>query len=195
MHTCSLILQTKRGLTLLLVALAVSACPARAQSVASAHGPSQSLWVGGEFSNTAAGFPHDSSVRLSGIGAWSSYNWTHHIGVEANMRWMNFSSWHGETEQSYLIGPRYTFMNSRKWRPFAALGVGVTSIHYPFSMGDGTSFTLAPRGGVELRMKRKWLLRASYEADLLTNSPDFTNEPKFGIHPNGAQIGIGYRIF
>jgi len=166
-----------------------------AQSVASAYGNKSSLWIGGEYANLQAGFPKDSSVRLTGAGAWVDYNWRAHWGVEARARFMNWGSWHGETEQSFLAGPRYTLLNSRKWRPFAAFDLGITQIHYPFSLGDGNSLTLAPRGGVEYKLSRKLEVRATYEMDFLTNSPDFTNEPKFGIHPSGVMVGAAWRIY
>lgn len=166
-----------------------------AQSVASAYGNKSSLWIGGEYANLQAGFPKDSSVRISGIGASLDYNWRAHLGLEAHARFLDWASWHGQTEHSYLAGPRYTFLNNRKWRPFVAFDLGITQMHYPFSLGDGNSFTLAPRAGIEYKLNRKLKLQATYEADLLTNSPDFTNEPNFGIHPNGLIVGAAWRIY
>jgi opacity protein-like surface antigen len=54
---------------------------------------------------------------------------------------------------------------------------------------------MAPGGGLEYRLNHKWSLRATYEYQFLPNSPNFTNEPKFGIKPNGALMGISYRLF
>jgi opacity protein-like surface antigen len=151
--------------------------------------------VGAEYANLQAGFPADSTLRLSGVCAFGNYNWNHHYGVEAHVRFLNFNSWNGETEQNYLAGPRYTFLHSNKWRPFASFQVGLVKIQYPFSMGNGTSFAMAPGGGVECRLNRKWSIRGAYEYQLLTNSPNFTNEPQFGIKPNGPLVGISYQIF
>jgi opacity protein-like surface antigen len=80
-------------------------------------------------------------------------------------------------------------------RPFAAFNVGLVKIQYPFSMGTGTSFAMAPGGGVEYRLSHKWSIRGNYEYQILLNSPDFTNEPKFGIKPNGGLVGISYRLW
>lgn len=142
-----------------------------------------------------AGFPVNSSVHLSGIGAFVNYNWNHRFGVEGRARFLNLKSWHGETEQDYLAGPRYTFLQSNKWRPYAEFQAGMVNIQYPFNLGSGTSFAIAPGGGLEYRLSRKWSVRASYEYQKLFKTLSFTNEPSFGIKPNGASGGISYRVF
>ena len=182
-------------LTGLAIAGLLSTGVAHGQSAPSATGTGQSLWVGAEYSNLEAGFPTDSTVRLSGVGAVVTYSRSHSLGVEGRARFLDFNSWHGETEQDYLAGPRYTFLHSNTWRPYALFEVGIVKIQYPFSIGNGTSFAMAPGGGVEYRLNRKWRLRAAYEYQILTNSPNFTDEPKFGIKPNGASAGISYRLF
>lgn len=147
-----------------------------------------------EYANLQAGFPVGSNVRLSGVGALANFNWNHRLGVEAHARFLSFNSWNGETEQDYLVGPRYTFMHSNKWRPFAEFQVGLVKIQYPFSIGNGISFAMAPGGGLEYRLNRKWSVRGTYEYQILTDSPSFTNEPQFGIKPNGAMVGVTYRL-
>jgi opacity protein-like surface antigen len=172
-----------------------AAAGAYGQVVSSAEGDGQSLWVGAEYANLQAGFPNGSNLRLSGVGVFGNFNWNHTYGMEAHARFLNFNSWNGETEQDYLAGPRYTFLHRNKLRPFAAFNVGLVKIQYPFSMGTGTSFAMAPGGGVEYRLSHKWSIRGNYEYQILLNSPDFTNEPKFGIKPNGGLVGISYRLW
>lgn len=167
---------------------------AHGQAVPSAQGAGQSLWVGAEYAYLQAGFPVGSNVRLSGVGVLANFNWNHQLGVETHARFLNFNSWNGETEQDYLAGPRYTFLHSNKWRPFAEFQVGLVKIQYPFSLGSGTSFAMAPGGGLEYRLHHKWSVRGAYEYQILTNSPSFTNEPQFGIKPNGATVGVTYRL-
>ena len=168
---------------------------AMAQTVIDGRGGAASLWVGAEYARYQAGFPKDSTIQLGGIGAFATYNLNRHYGVEMHARFLNMDSWNGETEQNYLIGPRYTFLRGEKLRPFAMFQVGMVKIQYPFQMGTGSSFAMAPGGGVEYRLGSKWSVRGAYELQMLTNSPDFTNEPKFGIRPTGFTGGISYRIF
>jgi opacity protein-like surface antigen len=171
------------------------ASAAHCQVVQSAEGKGQSLRLGVDFSNLRAGFPIDSSLRLSGVGVFGNLNWSHKYGVEGQIRFLNFNSWNGETEQDYLAGPRFTFLHSSKWRPFAAFEVGAIKIQYPFNVGTGTSFAMAPTGGLDYRVNRKWSVRGAYQYQFLPDSPDFTDEPKFGIRPNGVSVGISYRLF
>jgi opacity protein-like surface antigen len=178
-----------------LMLVGMLAAMAHGQTVHSARDGSASLWAGGEYANFKAGFPNGSNTRLAGIGAFADYNINHSIGIEGHARFFNLHRWNGETQQDYLAGPRYTFLHSDKWRPFASFQIGVVKIHYPFSMGTGTSFAMVPGGGLEYRLNRKWSVRAGYEFQMLANSPDFTNVNKFGIKPNGGMAGISYRIF
>jgi opacity protein-like surface antigen len=54
---------------------------------------------------------------------------------------------------------------------------------------------MSPGGGLDYQINHKWSLRGSYEYQLLSNSPSFTDEPKFGIKPNGVSVGISYRLW
>ncbi len=183
-----------RGWHLHLVVAAFFAASASGQTVPSAKGGGQSLWVGAEYGNFQAGFPIGSDVRLAGMGGFVNFNWNHHLGIESHLRFLSMDSWNGETQQDYLAGPRYTFLRNDKIRPYALFQAGMVTIQYPFKMGTGTSFALAPGGGVEYRLARKLSVRASYEFQMLLNAPDFTNEPRFGMKPNGFIGGVAYRI-
>jgi opacity protein-like surface antigen len=182
------------GWAALIAALLLMAAMAQAQTVPDAWGAGESLWVGAEYVNLQAGFPAGSSVRLSGIGAYGNFNWNHHFGLEARATFLNFGQWHGETEQNYLAGPRYTFLRRNRLRPYASFDAGLVKIQYPFKMGTGTSFAIAPGGGVEYRLNRRFSVHGSYEYQMLFNSPNFTNEPHFGIRPQGFWGGLAYRI-
>jgi opacity protein-like surface antigen len=170
------------------------AAAAHGQVIPSAEGAGQSLWVGAEYANLKAGFPEGSTTRLSGVGVFGNFNWNHRFGVEGRARFLNIGSWNGETEQDYLAGPRYTFLHRNKLRPYALFQVGFVKMQYPFSVGSGTFFAMAPGGGVEYRLSRKWSVRGSYEFQMLMNSPNFTNEPQYGIKPNGGIVGLSYRL-
>jgi opacity protein-like surface antigen len=56
-------------------------------------------------------------------------------------------------------------------------------------------FAVVPGGGLEYRLNRRWSVRASYEYQILPVSPNFTDEPRFGIRPNGVFAGFTYRVF
>jgi len=182
----------KNAWTLLLLLLACSTL--HSQSKEAAVTSTQSLWVGGEFSNMQVGFPYGSNWRMSGIGAYAIFNWNHSLGVQAETNFLQFHSFYSETQMSFLAGPRYTFLHSSKWRPYAQFSIGDVRTRYPFDIGSGNSFALAPAGGLDYSFSRRWAIHTQYEYQFLTNSPNFTDEPHFGMTPNGVKIGISYRL-
>jgi opacity protein-like surface antigen len=179
----------------LLFGLAFIYSSAFGQSVPDAYKDNPSLWAGIEFANIEAGFPYGSSVRLSGLGGIASFNWTHHLLLEAQARVLNLNRWNGESEHDYFAGPRYTFLKGNRLRPFARFEVGEVTINYPFNIGVGHQFAMVPAGGVECRLKHRWSVRGTYEYQILPNSPNFTDEPHFGMRPNGVFAGVTYRVF
>jgi opacity protein-like surface antigen len=115
--------------------------------------------------------------------------------LEGHIRYLDWDRWNGETEHDYLAGPRYTFLHRNKLRPFASFQMGTVAMRYPFSIGTGNMFAAVPGGGLEYRLSHRWSVRAAYEYQILPNSPNFTDEPQFGIRPNGGGGGLSYRVF
>jgi hypothetical protein len=174
------------------IALSVSA--AHSQSRETAYGGGQSVWVGLDFSNMSVGFPYGSGQRMSGIGVFGVFNFNHRFAIQGESNFLRFNSYEGENQTSFLAGPRYTFLHSSKWRPYAQFSIGNVHTQYPFDIGSGNSFALSPAFGLDYRVSPRWAVQAKYEYQFLTNSPNFTNEPKFGMTPNGFSLGVSYRL-
>jgi hypothetical protein len=166
-----------------------------AQTVPSAYGPAHPLWVGADYSNIAASFPYQSSQRLVGAGVFADVKLYGHIGLEGDVRFMRFGGFQGSTESSYLAGPKANFFARGRFLPYGKLLVGLGKIHYPFEIGDANYCALAPGGGLGFRLSRHWMLRADYEYQIWPNSPEYGNEPKHELTPNGLQVGVAYRVF
>jgi opacity protein-like surface antigen len=179
-----------------MVALAASvfASSAQAQVVPSGEEAGRALWVGGEYSNIQAGFPYQSSQRLWGIGGFADYHLTPHFDVEGEVRFLRFNSFYGETEDNYLAGPRYLIERFEKIQPYAQCLVGFAKMQYPFSIGTGQYFALAPGAGANYRISHRWSLRGEYEFQLWPGSPNLANEPAHEIQPNGFHVGLAYRL-
>jgi len=167
---------------------------AQAQVVPSAYYPPRALWVGAQFSNIHAGFPYQSSQRISGLSGFVDYHVTPRVSIEADARFLRFGSFYSESETSYLAGPRFAIWNAGKLRPYGQFLVGLASMHFPFKIGDERYLALAPAGGVNYRLSRKWILNAEYEYQLWPGSPNFSNEPAHEITPNGFHAGLAYQI-
>lgn len=186
---------SRAALCALVLVAGLRAAPAWAQAAPAAFGGSASLWVGAEYSYVNPSFPYQSNQRLQGAGAFVDYNFHGHFGMEGNAQFLRFGGFHEETESSYLVGPKFRFRYFGKLQPFAQGLVGISSIHYPFSIGDASYFDIAPGGGVNYRLGNRWLVRARYEYQLWLNSPGYSNEPDHPIRPNGLHLGLAYRLF
>ena len=173
---------------------ALFAAAVGAQTVPAATRPLHSLWLGAQYSNLNPGFPNGSSQRLWGVGGFAGYGLTPHLSAEANARFLRFDGFYGETEDTYLGGLRYTVGRFARLQPFGQLLVGVGAIHYPFKIGSGTYFALAPAAGADYRLGHRWALRCEYEYQLWPGSPHVANQPEHTIQPAGFHIGVAYRL-
>jgi len=180
----------------LLTALSASllAIATQAQVAPSAIRPNHGLWLGAEYANIHAGFPYESNQRLWGIGAFADYHVTSHIGVEADMRFLRFNSFYGETEDNYLAGPRYLVGIFGKLQPYAQCLVGIGKIQYPFQIGTGRYFAVAPGAGANYRIARRWSLTGGYEYQFWPGSSGVPGEPAHPIAPSGFHAGFAFRL-
>ncbi|QNI32612.1 outer membrane beta-barrel protein [Alloacidobacterium dinghuense] len=178
---------------LLLLPLSTSAQVAPAVS---GHG--WSLSAGAEYSNFQPDWGPD---RLQGIAVFADVDHIllRNLGAEGEARWLRFSPPQGETEDNYLLGPRY-----RVWRHHALslygkflLGGGWIT-YYPSTIGSGSYFAYAPGGTAEFRVARRWSVRGDYEYQFWPSAPGlaftFPN-PSHGLSPNGFSVGASYKIF
>ena len=167
---------------------------AQAQAVPSGFEERRSVWVGGECSYVSASFPYQSGQHIFGCGVFANMRWTPHLDMEGDVRWLPVGGFAGSTESSYLVGPRYIFRRFGKIQPYGKFLVGLGKIHYPYDIGDGTYFALAPGGGVNYRVSRRLTIRGEYEYQLWSNSTGFVNQPGHTLKPNGFHVGVAYRI-
>ena len=73
--------------------------------------------------------------------------------------------------------------------------VGDGTMHYPYSIGTASYFTLAPGGGVNLRFTERLHVHVDYEYQIWHNAPGFAGEPNHPLRPNGINIGVAWRVW
>ena len=188
------LLATRYTRWLTVLSAGLLAVATQAQVAPSAIRSNHGLWVGAEYSNVHAGFPYESNERLWGIGAFADYHITSHIGVEADMRFLRFNSFYGETEDTYLAGPRYLVGTFGKLQPYAQCLVGIGKIQYPFQIGTGSYFAVAPGAGANYRIGSRWSLTGGYEYQSWLDSPGVPGEPAHRIVPSGFHAGFAFRL-
>jgi hypothetical protein len=167
--------------------LGMEAPSSAAQSAPAAFRSPISLTVGG----TASAFDPDYiQNKLVGIGAYLDLDIPHHLGVEAEGRWQRFHEYEGISQDNYLIGPRYRFRRFWVAQPYAKALGGFSNMNFENGLGTGRFTTLAFGGGVDLKVNRRWSVRAldvEYQY-----WPSFLGE---SLSPYGVSAGVSYRIF
>jgi opacity protein-like surface antigen len=168
---------------------------ASAQVVPAGYEPAHSIWVGAEYSNFGASFPYQSHQRLQGAGVFCDYHIGHWLWLEGEANFLPFGGFADSTESSYLAGPRVTGFRRKKLQPFVKPLVGVGVIHYPYVIGDAHYFAFAPAGGLDYRLRDRWMVRVDYEYQFWPRSPGYADVPSHELTPNGFHLGVAYRIF
>jgi Outer membrane protein beta-barrel domain len=166
----------------------------RAQAIYAGYMKHNGLWAGGEFSGFAPSFPYQYGQHVYGVGLTADYRWGFHWDFDGTARWLSLNSYAQTSERTLLIGPRYYIVRYHGIEPYGKFLVGDGTIHYPYSIGTDSYFTLAPAGGVNLRILERLHVHAEYEYQIWHNAPGFTNEPNHPLRPNGINIGVTYRV-
>jgi opacity protein-like surface antigen len=141
-----------------------------------------------------------SDYPLIGIGAYVDVRFTRWIQIEAEGRWMRFNTYSNIHQDNYLIGPRIPIHRYGRFTPYAKALVGITSM----DMGPhptcgvickvpdptGRFLTVAYGGGVDMKLTRKFTLRA-VDAEYQQMPSCFGSS----VSPYGASVGVSYKIF
>ena len=178
---------------LFLVCLALSPARLSAQVAPSAYERHINLWAGAEFSNFQ---PDYSPVgRLDGVGAYVDWSLNSNLAVEGEMRFLRFNTNWGESQDNYLIGPKLSTQRWLKFKPYAKFLVGVGKTTFPFNLGYGKYFVMAPGGGVDYQLSRRFAVRGDYEYQIWPAAPAIPGQTNNGMTPNGFSVGFAYRVF
>lgn len=175
-------------LSLMLLAICFAmARPACGQVRESAEAGGLTLSAGGTFSTYYVGY---GQRTLLGASAFVDASTRGFLGVEAEGRWLNFNQVADVHDETYLIGPRFTFKTIGRFHPYAKVLVGYGQFTFPYNYAHGTYFVVAPGVGCDFRLNRRLSVRlVDFEYQ---DWPQFT----YGALPSyGVSSGIRFRIF
>jgi len=54
---------------------------------------------------------------------------------------------------------------------------------------------MAPGGGLDYALNRRWKVRADYEFQIWPSAVGIPGIQTGSVHPNGVSVGISYRLF
>jgi hypothetical protein len=183
----------KKILSLMIVLLPCAMAGAQVVPAARGGALGNGLRVGGEFS---AFNPDFSSQELYGVGAYVDYDVKKWIGVEGNVRFMQFNKFSGKlTQNTYAGGARFIY-NKNKFAPFGKVMYGLATTTFPpFSFNPNYTSDSYPYysigAGLDYKVNRRISIRGEYEYQFWSN---FQGRSK-PLEPNGFTFGASYRIF
>lgn len=128
--------------------------------------------------------------KLAGVGAYVDLNIFHGIGIEAEGRWQHIHETYGISQDNYLIGPRVKVLHIWRAQPYVKALGGFSNMNFEDNIAHGRFTTVAFGGGIDIKVTRRWSVRAI--------DAEYQIWPKFlgsNLQPYGASVGIGYRIF
>jgi opacity protein-like surface antigen len=169
---------------------------AAAQALYSAERAPVAFTLGGAYSFFDAAY---GGYKLIGATAYVNLSpviWDH-VAVEGEGRWLTLNASHGFAEYNYLAGPVYriTLSEHRNLHPYVKGLIGAGIIEFPYNLAVGRYFAIAPGGGVDYSLNRRWRLRADYEYEIWPQATDIPGNSSSAIKPNGVTLGFTYRVF
>jgi len=139
---------------------------------------------------TGSGFTLQYGERkMLGFAGFVDADTKRRLGIEGEARWLVFRQTDNVHATTYTIGPRF-HMNYGRFQPYAKGLVGVGEFNFPYNYATGSYLVIAPGGGVDFRLNRRFQLRiADFEYQYW---PQFTFAAMSSF---GASSGIRVRIF
>jgi hypothetical protein len=162
------------------------------QVVPQARGGAPPLMAGGFISYYDAAYASNKPLGFGGFIDWSPYK---NFGIEAEGRWLMWNTDNDFREYNYLAGPRYGFRRGKTIQPYVKALVGGGVIDFPYGLAYGRYFVIAPGGGADFRINRRWRVRADYEYQIWPDAPGIPGIPSSALKPNGVSVGFVYRFF
>ncbi len=161
------------------------ATQARGQAAESADAGHGKLWAGGSFSAATLGY---GDRRMLGATAFVDADTMRHLGIETEVRWLDFHQTANVHAETYLAGLRY-HMNTGRYQFYGKALVGNGHFNFPYNFATGNYFVLAYGGGVDYSLSRRFKTRADLEYQ---DWPQFTYGTMSSV---SVSVGLRYRIF
>jgi opacity protein-like surface antigen len=168
---------------------------AAAQTQYSAERAPVAFTMGGAYSFFNASY---GGYKVMGVTAYANFSpviWDH-VAVEGEGRWLTLNASRGFAEYNYLAGPVYriNLTEHRNLRPYVKSLIGAGIVEFPDQLAVGRYFAIAPGGGVDYTISRRWKLRADYEYQFWPQSPGIPGFSSSMMKPNGVTVGFTYRV-
>jgi hypothetical protein len=180
------VLRFRRTFLLFLVlCLLAAGRSALGQSTESATAGGVALWAG---AGASGYYIQYGAIKELGISGYVDADSIRHFGIEGEGRALEFRQTANVHVETYMGGPRYHF-NFGRFQPYAKGLAGIGYFNFPYNYAHGSYLVVAPGGGIDYRLNRRWSARVDFEYQYW---PQFT----YGaMSSGGVTTGVRYRIF
>jgi hypothetical protein len=175
------------ALAALVLGLAVLPAPCGAQALPTATGPGTYIDAGADVSYFQSAW---ASNTIVGIGVRADANLTWRLGLEGEVRYLQYHQLADISERTYLGGVRYV-LKPAGFRPYVKFLAGLGHINLPYGYGYSNNLVLAPGAGVDWQLGESPLTIRLVDVEY----QDWTQFYFGSLHPYGVSAGISYRIF
>ena len=142
---------------------------------------------GGTFSGYYVGF---GQRKMAGPTAFVDFGSRAPLTFEAEVRWLDLNEIAGVHTTTYLGGPRYSFRQGGRLRPYAKVLLGDGEFSFPYGLAHGSYFVVAPGAGLEYQWNHRVYFR------LIDAEYQYWNQFTYGSLPTyGVSSGLRIRIF
>jgi hypothetical protein len=168
-----------------------------AQVAPAAIGPAPAWSVGVLGSTVAPDWkysPTSPRQYFAGVGAYGDYDFNRYLGAEAEARFVNFHTFQGVYEDTYLGG---AWFHWDQWRtvPFAKVLFGPGTFRFPPAFGrTGVFPTLETGIGFDYRLTPRVKIRAEAIYQLWFHFNPYPTQSSGTLNPEGIDVGISYGI-
>ena len=167
--------------------LLASTTRVQAQAEPAGVGPGTYIQAGATFSSMQIDY---GNRRLGGASAFVDAHLYRRIGAEAEVSTMRLNEDEGVHTNTYLIGPRVSFLAGR-FRPYTKMMVGRGTFYFPFHYAQGSYFVYAPGGGIDWHVRRIPIAVRLVDVEF-QQWPGFSFGP---MHPYAISTGLAIRLF
>lgn len=132
--------------------------------------------------------PDYTTEKVIGLSAWADYDFSRHIGAEISTHFGSLITSSDIAENSYMIGPRFTYRR-KGLTAYAKVLVGRATITNQLYNLSSSYNAYAFGGGLEYRVGRRLNVRV---IDL--EQQEWPNFQPHSLSPTVATIGLSYII-
>ena len=124
---------------------------------------------------------------FKGIAPYATFDFTNHLGVEADFRYLKGPSPMDLYEKTYEIGARY-HLNYGRLAPYGKFMIGRGVFNFQNNVANLAYNMYAFGAGADIRINSSINVRADFEYQ------DWTGFPPHGLTPVVGTIGVAYHF-